>query len=463
MSDDPKTESILDHGLLRRDFLKTGLAAGAGVAMASSATPLRASTSSNDTLKVGIIGTGSQGRVLIDAASNIPNLEWVAVCDIWEYANRYGQGILRKGGFKPRPYFDYREMLEKETDMDAVIVATPDFMHSPMTVDALNAGKHVYCEKLMSNDLEEARKMVKASQQTGKLLQIGHQRRSNPRYQFARDKIMQDIRMLGRVTNINGQWNRSASEDLGWPKKFEIDTAKLNEFGYKDMHQFRNWRWYKDLGGGPISDLGAHQIDVFGWFLNSDPTSVMASGGVDYYENHEWEDNVMAIYEFPTEQGTVRAFYQVLTTTSAGGGYYEYFMGDEGSLKMSENPKYTRMYRENNAPEWNQYLADGLLRNEGDAADKVYKPWHKYEAAESDTVDVRETAALAAYELNVSLDKAIHQPHLENFFDAIRKNDKSHLVCSGEEGFKSTAIVLRVNEAVAAGRRLYFKPEDLIA
>ncbi|MFR6033148.1 MAG: Gfo/Idh/MocA family oxidoreductase [Bacilli bacterium] len=75
----------------------------------------------------------------------------------------------------------------------------------------------------------------------------------------------------------NGQWNRAVTKDLEWPKKYEIPADKLKKYGYKDMAEFRNWRWNKGLGGGAISDLGAHQIDIFGWMLGARPTRVMAS------------------------------------------------------------------------------------------------------------------------------------------------------------------------------------------
>lgn len=428
----------------RRRFLRATAAVGAGAL----ATPVRSlAASGDDTINVGIIGTGTQGRVLIEAALNIPDIRFTAVTDIWEYSRRYGSGILRKNGHMVNVYSDHREMLAKETSLDAVLVATPDFMHAPHTIDALEAGCDVYCEKLMAHTVEAARTMVEASRRTGRRLQIGHQRRSNPRYQFARKRLLEEAQILGRITNLNGQWNRAVSEDLGWPQKYEIPADVLAQYGYPDMHAFRNWRWYKDFGGGPISDLGAHQLDIYLWFLGALPESVMAGGGVDYYENHEWYDNVMAIYEFPGDAGAIRAFYQVLTTTSAGGGYFEYFMGTEGALKMSENPNHTALFREAAAPEWDDYVKRGWVRRKGGAA-----------AAAKATVDVRETAALAAWELPITLDKAIHQPHLENFFDAIR--GQGELNCPGEEGYRSTVAVLKVNEAVAAGRKLEFTDDE---
>jgi predicted dehydrogenase len=309
--------------------------------------------------------------------------------------------------------------------------------------------------------------MVLAARETGKLLQIGHQRRSNPRYLHARDRIVRgDARLLGRITTLNGQWNRAASADLGWPRRNEVPADQLQQYGYANMHEFRNWRWFKKYAGGPISDLGAHQIDVYNWFLASNPVSVMAGGGADYYENHEWHDNVMAIYEYPTPSGTVRAFYQVLTTTSAGGGYAEYFMGDEGALKMSENPKYTRIYREARAPEWEPFVDQGLIikPGEGEGALKAAKPWEKPRpklnmgGGSSGVVDVRETAELSAWDIPVVLEGAIHQPHLQNFFDAIRYG--TALNCPAEVGYETAVAVLAVNRAIEEGKKIEFKPED---
>lgn len=452
-------------GVSRRDFLATGLKLGAAVLVAPHV--MRGQTTGADTIKVALIGCGEQGRILINAALKIPDIRFEAVCDIWPYNRTYGERLLKKFGHPARPFEDYQEMLSAMPDLDAVVVATPDFMHAEHTIAALRAGKHVYCEKLMSNTVEGARSMVLAQRETGKLLQIGHQRRSNPRYLHAKARVIDEGKLLGRVTNINGQWNRAVSEDLGWPERQVLPEAVLNKYGYANMHEFRNWRWFKKYAGGPISDLGAHQIDVYNWFLGANPTAVMASGGADYYTTHEWYDNVMAIYEFATPAGPVRAFYQVLTTTSAGGGYMEYFMGTEGALKMSENPKYTGLFREARAPEWEKWAELGYVRKPGTAVEDTValKPWEKPRPklggpSKAATVDVRETAALDTWEMPVTLDKAIHQPHLENFFDAIR--GKAQLNCPADKGFASAVTVLRVNEAVAARKMLTFDPAEFV-
>ena len=375
----------------RRGFLKTGLSAGGMVLAAPSI--IKAQTPS-DALNVALIGVGSQGRVLLDSLLNIEGLNFQAVCDIWDLSRRYGVNRLKKAGFNPNGYEDIEDLLAKETGLDAVIIATPDFWHAPHTNMCLAAGLHVYCEKMMAHTVEAARSMVVAQRESGKLLQIGHQRRSNPRYQHALNNIINKAKIPGRITNINGQWNRAVSSDLSFPKRYEIPAETLKHYGFKDMNQFRNWRWFRDLSGGPISDLGAHQIDIFNWFLGTGPKSVMASGGSDYYSTREWYDNVMAIFEYDTAQGPVRAFYQVLTTTSAGGGYFEQFMGDEGSVKISENPKLTKVYREDRAPDWDKWIdLKYLLKNDAPPP------------ADNSTVDVRETAPLVAFDLPVVLNK----------------------------------------------------------
>ena len=437
-------------GVNRRDFMKASLLVGGGIMLGAPAF-LRAQTPKADALQIAIVGLGAQGRILLDAMLGLPGLNFRAVCDIWPFSRTYGQNRLGKAGFKVEAYGDIEDMLAKEKGLDAVIIATPDFWHAPHTNLCLKAGLHVYCEKMMSNTVEGARSMVQAMRESGKLCQIGHQRRSNPRYLHALDNLIKKARLPGRLTNANAQWNRAVTPDSGWPKNAVLPDDVLKKYGFKDMHQFRNWRWFRDLSGGPISDLGAHQIDIFNWFFQSNPTSVIASGGTDYYKGREWYDNVMAIFEYATPEGNVRAFYQVLTTTSAGGGYFEQFMGDEGSIKISENPALTKVYREDRASsDWEKWVELNYIKKSAAAA-----------PATPGKVDVRETAPLVAYELPIVLDKPLHQPHLENFFAAVRGQAK--LTCDAAHAFTSEAAIFPVNPAVASRAAYDYKPSDFIA
>ena len=451
----------MKKALDRRQFLRSTAAISAALYLSAKSAG-QTGGGKNDDINVALLGAGAQGQVLMSAVLKMGKnacVRFRAVCDIWESHNLKRASRTLKAykahGHEGNAYTDYREMLDQEKDLDAVIVATPDFWHADHTIACLNAGLHVYCEKEMSNTIEAAKRMVEAARKVGKLLQIGHQRRSNPRYIYCYDKLIKQANLLNRITTINGQWNRSraAYENLGWPKGAEIDEAVLNKYGFESMKQFRNWRWYKGLGGGPIVDLGSHQIDIYNWFLDAQPKSVMASGGADYWEDHEWYDNVMAIYEYETKQGTVRAFYQTITTNSSQ-GYFETFMGDEGTLVISEASSRGGVYRESWVDEakWDKWAKEGYLKK---------SQGKEPSDGSGAVVDVRDTVPASKYDLPVTMDKPYHQPHLENFFDAIR--GKAELNCPAEIGYETAVTVLRVNEAVETGRKLIFDPDDFRA
>jgi predicted dehydrogenase len=446
--------------LTRRDFLVGSAAAGVGMMLGRSVFAANDISYgySADPINVGLIGYGEQGAILVDACHRLPGIRFKAICDIWDWNRKKGFGRLRAYGHDANPYEDYREMLDKEKDLHAVLVATPDWMHAEHANACMEAGLNVYCEKEMSNSLEKAKSMVLTARKTGKLLQIGHQRRSNPRYIHAIDRLVHQERMLGDLTHGYGQWNRSlgASQDNVPGRNQEIPDAKLKQYGYESMHQFLNWRWFKKYGGGPIVDLGSHQIDIFSWIFGCNPSALTADGGTDYFPEREWYDNVMAIYEFKLADGrNARAFYQVLTTTSYG-GFAESFMGTEGTLQISELPfggNWFACERDDSLlPKWHEAVKRGLLFG----VDLPLEPSEKKDV----DVDVRVSPPTPKWPLPVELSQPAHQPHLQNFFDAIRNG--TPLNCPAEMGYETAVMVLRANEAVKAGHKLHFRPEDFV-
>ncbi len=230
------------------------------------------------------------------------------------------------------------------------------------------------------------------------------------------------------------------------------------------MQELVNWRWYEKYGGGPLGDLGSHQIDIFSWFLGDvNPTSVLAVGGKDYYKYQQDED-VMAVYEYQSNMGTVRAFYQVLNTCGYGtyGSYYETFMGDIATLLISEF-----------GGDWNN---GWLFREDYAWAEKdVLKRWEQCEKSgyvgkrNVKAEDKQQKEALLKigstiatphfFPLLTKLETAVHAPHLKNFFDAIR-DSKVKLNCPGEEGYRTAVAVLRANEAIQKGIKVKFKEAD---
>jgi predicted dehydrogenase len=219
------------------------------------------------------------------------------------------------------------------------------------------------------------------------------------------------------------------------------------------MERFRNWRWFKQYSGGIMADLGSHQVDVFNWFLKTPPKTVTADGGVDYYKDREWYDNVMAIYNYPTEAGPVRAFYQVFNTTSFG-DYYEAFMGDEGTLVISEDPRKGFVFRE---------LAAKTREWENDAKRIESMGREAIELKIGETLDPQGKKTAEGQKLLEESKKPPHQLHLENFFNAVRAGKPDQVSCPPEVALETAATVLKANEAVEAGKRLEFKPDEFKA
>jgi predicted dehydrogenase len=449
-------------GLTRRDFLKTAAVAGAAAAFVGPS--ILHAQAKADTINIGIIGTGTEGRVLLMNCLKIPGVRFKAVCDIWPHYRTYTAKLLGKYKQEVQEYTDYQDMLTKEKDLDAVIVASPDFVHAEHTIASLKAGKHVYCEKEMSNTIEKAKEMVTTSQATKKLLQIGHQRRSNLRYHMMLDYI-NNKKACGRLTNVAGNWNRSKPLTNTWTDKTALDDEALKKYGYDTMERFRNWRWYKAFSGGPIADLGSHQVDIFHWVIGNPPKSVMACGGNENYPKMEWYDNVIAIYEwdykFDDKPGVVRGHYELFSTTS-NGGYLETFMGTEGAIIISEGLGQGGIRREYDAPEaaWEKDLQKSLSKTDLAKATTT-APSGKPKTEEGDIKVGHSIPSPGRYYPPLPApkeDTTEHMPHLVNFFDAIK--GKAKLNCPGEVGYETAVSILRVNEAVAAGKKIEFKPED---
>ena len=159
-----------NNNLSRRDFMVAGTAVGAGLVAAPAI--LNSETLKNDTVNIGMIGVGAQGLVQLKACLKIPGVRFKAICDIWDYSQRYASRYLKKYKHDVNVYTDYQEMLANEPDLDAVLIASPDWMHHTHANACMEAGKHVYCEKMMSNTIEAAASMVRTQRKTGKLLQI---------------------------------------------------------------------------------------------------------------------------------------------------------------------------------------------------------------------------------------------------------------------------------------------------
>lgn len=434
----------------RRTFLQTGaLAASTLLVPHVHAAPEDGAQPATD-VPIALIGVGYQGRALLNAAINIPGVRVRALCDIWPYAQNYGKRFLASHGQEAVIYDDYRQLLAKEQGLAAVLVATPDFVHAAQTNACLEAGLHVYCEPMMAHNVEAARTMVATMRRTGKLLQIGYQRRSNPRYRHVRDKLLVEAKLPGRLTAAQTQWAQEARELRGWPKRFPLSAELLQQHQYTDMSQFRNWMWYPQYCGGPYCAFVSQQLDVCHWLLETVPRSVMASGGHDFFADRPTMDTVLAIYEYPRDDGVVRVACSMYTSTSGDGmRQYERFLGSEGSLQLSEDPRWTSVGRESSAPEWDAWVKKNYL---------IKQEVTKVHEASSEDTDVQVSGDVEKYQLPVVTTVSNCQAHLENFIAAVRGTES--LNCPADAALPSQVAAFKAMDAVKATATLRFDETD---
>ncbi|MEN8764785.1 MAG: Gfo/Idh/MocA family protein [Wenyingzhuangia sp.] len=295
----------------RRSFIgKTALAATATLAGSSFLYGnILSNKNLNKTLNIGVIGTGVRGKGLMTIINSIDQVNVVAACDVLPFRLKEG---LRKSNSNPRGYSDYQKLLD-DKNIDAVIVATPFNTHSKIAMDALDAGKHVYCEKTMAKGYTGIRELVKKAYESDPIFQVGHQYHSSRLYHHVVDLIQQG--KIGNITAFECQWNRHGD----WRRK--VKDPKLEKA--------INWRMYRAFSGGLTAELCSHQIDFVNWVLGETPTQVMGVGGVDYWKDgRETYDNIHLIYKYPKG---IKATFTCLTT-NAREGYQIKILGDKGTI-----------------------------------------------------------------------------------------------------------------------------------
>lgn len=295
----------------RREFIIKGSMASA--ALSTSAFAMNKAfdfKNANETINVGVIGTGDRGTGLTHNINSINNLNVIACCDILPF--RLEKGLNTVAG-KAKGYKDYRKLLDNK-DIDAILVTTPLSTHSQIAIDALDAGKHVYCEKTMAKGYEDIDKLViKANNSKNLTFQTGHQYHSSRLYTHVVDLIKQGE--LGKIAAFECQWNRHGN----WRRKVPSP----------ELEKIINWRMYREFSSGLAAELSSHQIDFANWVLDEKPIQVMGSGGIDYWKDgRETYDNIHLIYNYASG---VKAKFTCLTS-NAKDGYQIKVLGDKGTL-----------------------------------------------------------------------------------------------------------------------------------
>jgi len=316
----------------RRAFIRSGAAVGA---MAMTAKSYAQTAGANNRLRMGFIGCGVIGREHLTKLLGMrrdENLELAAVCDVYTRRAADFQGKIQEAGGSASLYHDYREMLARD-DIDYVIVATPEHSHAHITLDALDAGKHVYVEKPMTHNIKEAQAVVQKAKETGLKLQVGVQGTADDSYDSAYEAIKAG--KLGKVVQAQidyvrnyegpGPWRRSGgSSDAAKPADLDWDTwlKPAPEVAW-DPHRYYEWRCYADYSGGVATDLFVHRLTRLIKACGLEyPERVVGMGGIYTWDDgRELPDSFEMVAEYPAKEGitngmTVTSWAPWPTTTA---------------------------------------------------------------------------------------------------------------------------------------------------
>jgi predicted dehydrogenase len=310
---------------------RTFFAAASGLALGARM-PGMAAQGANDRVRIGVIGPGGRARGLMTLLAKVPGNEMTAVCDVYEPNLLRAAEIAGPNALKVN---DYRRILDNR-DIDAVVIGTPDHWHKTMTLDAIAAGKDVYVEKPVSHSIAEGAELVKAVEASKQVVQTGTQQRSWEHWILGKQLI--DSGRLGQITFVQTYWYQHARagnyapvamDKLDW--KAWLGPAKDQPFRPERFYQ---WRHFWDFGGGGVTDLMTHWIDVVHWYMDVEaPLSAVTTGR--NYNLKVWEtpDTVSTTLEFPKDFMTV---YLGTYVSRVDDGGLE-FRGDRGTLKIDRS------------------------------------------------------------------------------------------------------------------------------
>ena len=442
----------------RRSFLSK-LAAGA---LASGATPLvlsaterrnaytmatRAYQSANDRINLAVIGAGGMGMSDVDTALRVPGVKLVAAADCFD--GRLSDAKQRHGSdlFTTR---DYREILSRD-DIDAVIVGTPDHWHQKISVDALRAGKAVYCEKPMVHKIEEGAELIRAQQESGKTFQVGSQGMSSLGNEKAKELLEQGA--IGELNYAEGFWARN--DPIGaWqyaiPEDASEETVDWDMFlgsaprkPYDPLRIFR-WRNYRDYGTGVSGDLIVHLFSSLHFVTSSHgPRKVMAQGGLRYWKDgREVPDILLGMFDYPETDAhpPFNLSLRVNFVDGTSGTTFLRLVGSEGAMDVTWTDVVLRRNKSVSATDvFSQMKADEM--DQGLEARKQMLP-------PAESVYTVERGYMGA-----------HFDHFMNFFRGVRNGTPVHE--DAVFGLRAAAPALACNNSYFDEKVVSWDPEQM--
>ncbi|MGV3505312.1 MAG: Gfo/Idh/MocA family protein [Adhaeribacter sp.] len=336
----------------RRDFIRKAALGTIGLAtMGMSTSSYARILGANDRVNVGIVGFSSRFKSslvpsFLDHAKEL-NFSFAGVSDIWNRRREEGAAYIQsKAGNKIKKYRNNDELYANK-DIDAVIISTADFQHALMGVEAVRAGRDAYIEKPLAETMEDARAVLKAVEETGKIVQIGSQRRSAPNYIAANDYIRSgkfgDITMVEMCWNVNqpGRWRvplvkEIRQEDTDWDR-FLMNRPKVAW----DPRKYLEFRLFWPYSSGIPGQWMAHQIDTVHWFTGLDhPRSVAANGGIYMWKDGRTNaDTLTAVFDYGPQNDLSKGFQVVFSSRfhNSAGETKELYFSNAGMINLDTN------------------------------------------------------------------------------------------------------------------------------
>ena len=420
----------------RRSFLSRS--AGAGLALAGFPGILSARNVNNN-INVGIVGPGGRGTGLLKRfleSGSQYGARLTAVCDLWNYRrDRAAALVEEKEGRAPKIYRHHEEILA-DKEVDALIIATPDHAHAQILKLTAEAGMDTYCEKPMSNVLSEANEALDAVRKSGVIVQIGTQRRANPRYRKATRMIADGL--IGDVVKVDLHW--SFYSPYRWARKEkDILMARESDLDWGTWHMgrpqrpfdpriFRCFRLFKDFSSGIIDQWMSHGIDLAHMLTGvSYPVSAVSHGGIykwkDFRENPDTQEVTL---EYQKGDEKFLAVYSTNWINGYGNGTRVH-----GTLGSFEGESFS-----NPDADW-QFSGQGV-NSEGKIQDRIVVP--------RESVDMDEMG----------------MAHMTNWLDAVRRRDPKGLFCPVEAGYGHSIACIMATDAYWSGKRMVFDPKTRV-
>lgn len=373
-----------------------------------------------DKIRIGLIGCGIIGHYDTDTALLVEGTELVAVCDLYDGRLERAKEKWGKQIFTTR---DYREVLAKK-DIDAVLICTPDHWHAKIAIDALNAGKHVYCEKPMIQRIEDGHLVIAAHKKSGKIFQVGSQRASSAGILKAKEYYEKGA--IGDLTYVEAVCDRSSSNGA-WQYSIPTDaspqTVDFERFLHTaprvpfDAVRFFRWRNYKDYGTGVAGDLFVHLLTGLHTITGSmGPSRIFALGDLNYWKDgRDAYDLVTALmdYEKTDKHSSFQFFTRVNLSDGSGGSLACRLVGTEGVIEIGWNEFKIKRLKRPEAPGYGGY--DSYESFSAKQKDE-FKKWYDAKYGNKNTEIVFENDII--FEPPQGYDDRLD--HMISFFNGIR-------------------------------------------